>query len=1389
MEQNKTLHQRVFTTVAVCAIVYSFFHQAQLMMKPIPLAFKSTDIAWGYNLDTFSGTVYHDKGVTAIRAGTGVALHVNGSATATTTTNASGVFTFTNIEVVANDVVTIFVDNNAALDAVRVVKFDAATLTDDSVTDMDLYKDVLIIGAALNAGSTTGDNITTTNLNLADNAGDADVTAIYSLTNANRDLQMGYGKELLVHAEASHTASGAIYTHDLDVRGSLNAGTGTIFASGSVVAVGNFTALTALSLTAKNSGELINVAGAIPGDVYIDSGLETYFRFDEGAGLNASGSMLTTASGGSLTNGAAWVQTNTGTTLFYNPYAIEFDDTNDYIEFNSSFNLKLLDFKTFAGWFRRKGTGTTDVILGNTTSSGTLLAGRGGYSIWVNPSTNKINASLFDTGGSVTTVVSETALTDQNWHHFAVSIDTSTAGSPKIGFFLDGAMDGFTTGSLGTTAGFISTKPFTVGALSSSGTGVFDGTIDDVRIYNRVLSGGELSVIATGNKSTGSGTYYLSGAINIDGDLGIYGGTLDVGTKTLRVAGDINAFGELRTNSGIVILDGTAQILRGSTAFNQLSKSVTSTTTLSFESNTEQTVSGAITLQGTTNNRLSLRATVVGDQAFLIVESSGATILKNLNIKDNNALTGALMSCTSGCIDNGNNINWAFLGECGDGVVNTGEACDDGNTNNLDSCPNDCALAACGDSVIEGLEECDPPNTGFCQSNCLFRGAGGGGGGRNRSSSASTASFFQRPEPPDGCGNAVLETEKGEECDTGTRFNGMGTCSFGCKLLTCGDGVINPQNGEDCEPKKGALQNGIQQFEVATCGEICTAAVTTAEGTLWGGCKRIFLQPCEVEGSSSSSSSIKASKCGNGIVDRGEECDFGGICEGGDFAGSFWTDKTSATTCENGGGIPSPVGGDGCSGTCTTEYCGDGSVQVRGADNQPQTEDDEQCDNGSVCSNDSLKVCRLDNDCGTGNTCEYHLVKDRKCSDKCKNSTSASKPKPSAPSTPTAQCGNGKVEGPEQCDEGTQNGIGDSTCTTTCTKRIVDRSTTPTNAVCGNAVVEKDEECDSGDNNSDILSNACRTNCVKPTCGDFVIDQNEKCDSGDANSDFYSDTCRYDCTLPTCGDGVVDSDEECDSSWSCLPNCRLAMQPSRCGNGKVETAEQCDDGNIASGDGCSRFCQKEEPTVSKSICGNGVTEVGEQCDDGNLADEDGCSSGCMIKELVIRKAAAAELQLDADVVVVNPTEIATALKFIVGNDPCSTLVIKGQNQKASLIRAAALEQKIPIVRNIDLARAIYKSVRPGEIINGELCDEVNKLKVQKKQVPAKPSAPIIQPSMPQLPQAPTQFAYGYYPYAQVTPMITQHQPVGETGPAVVGVIVAGAAGGMGWMRIRRKRML
>ncbi|MBL8975789.1 MAG: DUF4215 domain-containing protein [Myxococcales bacterium] len=81
----------------------------------------------------------------------------------------------------------------------------------------------------------------------------------------------------------------------------------------------------------------------------------------------------------------------------------------------------------------------------------------------------------------------------------------------------------------------------------------------------------------------------------------------------------------------------------------------------------------------------------------------------------NSSCTGKVPFCGDAiCQLNEDTISCAQDGctpTCGNGVMEAGEDCDDGNLENTDACLNNCKAASCGDGFIEaGVEECDDTN-------------------------------------------------------------------------------------------------------------------------------------------------------------------------------------------------------------------------------------------------------------------------------------------------------------------------------------------------------------------------------------------------------------------------------------------------------------------------------------------------------------------------------------------------------------------------------------------------------------------------------------------------------------------------------------------------------
>ncbi|MBT3817381.1 MAG: DUF4215 domain-containing protein [Candidatus Magasanikbacteria bacterium] len=118
--------------------------------------------------------------------------------------------------------------------------------------------------------------------------------------------------------------------------------------------------------------------------------------------------------------------------------------------------------------------------------------------------------------------------------------------------------------------------------------------------------------------------------------------------------------------------------------------------------------------------------------------------------------------------------------QCGNGILNVGETCDDGNLVDNDGCSAICqdeggppgGGAVCGNNVVEAGETCDDGNlvdNDGCSAVCQDEGGPPGGGAV--------------------CGNGLLES--GEECDDKNIINEDG-CSAICQI----EGTLPPGGGE-----------------------------------------------------------------------------------------------------------------------------------------------------------------------------------------------------------------------------------------------------------------------------------------------------------------------------------------------------------------------------------------------------------------------------------------------------------------------------------------------------------------------------------------------------------------------------------------------------------------
>ncbi|MFH1565170.1 MAG: LamG domain-containing protein, partial [bacterium] len=194
-----------------------------------------------------------------------------------------------------------------------------------------------------------------------------------------------------------------------------------------------------------------------------ENGLVGYWKFDKGEGAIAyDGSGY--GNDGVLKNGAAWAGGKSGQSL-------SFDGADDYANVSHNDSLNTGDAATISFWVKRGTFGAAQYIVQKGTNSFAI-----GFDV--------NNYVFFGKSDAGTICLSTLKIEDNNWHNITITKNEATS---KI--YIDGADN---TGAVADYTLANNGSPLTFGSNSGGTAGFLNGSIDEIAIYNRALSGQEI---------------------------------------------------------------------------------------------------------------------------------------------------------------------------------------------------------------------------------------------------------------------------------------------------------------------------------------------------------------------------------------------------------------------------------------------------------------------------------------------------------------------------------------------------------------------------------------------------------------------------------------------------------------------------------------------------------------------------------------------------------------------------------------------------------------------------------------------------------------------------------------------------------------------------------
>lgn len=214
----------------------------------------------------------------------------------------------------------------------------------------------------------------------------------------------------------------------------------------------------------------------------VTTGLVAHWEFDESSGTSASDN---TGNGhtGTLTDMDPvndWVAGHIGG-------ALDFDGNNDNVESPDADDLDNTNALTITAWaYPTNLNGNPQAII----SKRIYFPNDNSYGIFFYTA-NRLNVDIDSNNDRFS---SNTIFSDNQWYHIAVVFDGTQTAGQRVRIYVNGALD--ITGAESSSVLPNYSSPIKIGQLNGNNGSFFEGRLDDIRIYNRVLSNTEIQTLA-----------------------------------------------------------------------------------------------------------------------------------------------------------------------------------------------------------------------------------------------------------------------------------------------------------------------------------------------------------------------------------------------------------------------------------------------------------------------------------------------------------------------------------------------------------------------------------------------------------------------------------------------------------------------------------------------------------------------------------------------------------------------------------------------------------------------------------------------------------------------------------------------------------------------------